>query len=131
MKFDLRPAAETDRQFLYVLHCQTMRDVIEKTWGWDEAWQRKDFDRRFNEYLVSIIESEGQAAGGLMLEWKPDSLYIHEIQLLPQYQGRGVSARRWFKKSSNRAPAGGFRSPSRLFQLIHAPSLSMSGLVSR
>ena len=53
-----------------------MRDVIEKTWGWDEAWQRKDFDRRFNEYLVSIIESEGQAAGGLMLEWKPDSLYI-------------------------------------------------------
>ena len=25
-----------------------------------------------------------------MLEWKPDSLYIHEIQLLPEYQGRGI-----------------------------------------
>ena len=67
-----------------------MREVIEKTWGWDEAWQRKDFDRRFNEYMVSIIEFEGQTAGGLLLEWKPDSLYIHEIQLLPEYQGRGI-----------------------------------------
>jgi ribosomal protein S18 acetylase RimI-like enzyme len=67
-----------------------MRDVIEKTWGWDEAWQREDFNRRFNEYVVSIIELEGQAAGALLLEWKPDSLYIHEIQLLPEYQGRGI-----------------------------------------
>lgn len=53
-----------------------MRDVIEKTWGWDEGWQRKDFDRRFREYLTSIIECNGRPAGGLMLEWKPESLYI-------------------------------------------------------
>ena len=90
MEFDLRPAEEADREFLYVLHCQTMRDVIDQTWGWDEAWQRRDFDRRFNEYLVSIIAFEGKEAGGLLLEWKPGSLYIHEIQLLPEYQGRGI-----------------------------------------
>ena len=67
-----------------------MRDVIEKTWGWNEEWQREDFNRRFNGYVVSMIELEGQAAGGLLLEWKPDSLYIHEIQVLPEYQGRGI-----------------------------------------
>jgi hypothetical protein len=43
-----------------------MRDVIEETWGRDEAWQRRDFDRRFREYLVSIIEYEGRATGGLL-----------------------------------------------------------------
>ena len=90
MEFTLRPATEGDREFLYELHCRTMRGTVETTWGWDEAWQRRDFERRFREYLVSIIECDGYPAGGLLLEWKPDSLYIHELQLLPEYQGQGI-----------------------------------------
>ncbi len=82
-------ASESDREFLYELHCGTMREVIEQTWGWDEAWQRADFDRRFAEYTVSIIEAGGRTAGGLLLEWTPDSLYI-ELQVLPELQGRGI-----------------------------------------
>jgi GNAT superfamily N-acetyltransferase len=67
-----------------------MREVIEKTWGWDEAWQQTDFERRLAAYIVSIIEAEGRAAGSLWLEWKPDSLYIHEVQILPDFQGQGL-----------------------------------------
>ena len=67
-----------------------MRDVIEATWGWDEAWQRADFDRRLAAYVVSIIEAEYRAAGSLWLEWKPESLYIHEVQVLPEYQNKGL-----------------------------------------
>jgi hypothetical protein len=37
---------------------------------------------------VSIIEAEGRAAGSVWLEWKPDSLYIHEVQILPDFQGK-------------------------------------------
>ena len=69
-----------------------MREVIEKTWGWNEAWQRRDFDRRFDEYVVSIIEVEGQASGGLVLESKPDSIYVHELQVLPECQGQGIGS---------------------------------------
>jgi hypothetical protein len=36
---DLRPASEQDREFLYALHCSTMRDVIEQTWGWDDGFR--------------------------------------------------------------------------------------------
>lgn len=67
-----------------------MREVIEKTWGWDEAWQRTDFERRLAAYMVSIIEAEDRAAGSLWLEWIPDSLYIHEVQILPEFQGKGL-----------------------------------------
>jgi ribosomal protein S18 acetylase RimI-like enzyme len=67
-----------------------MRDVIDETWGWDETWQLRDFDRRFRDYVVSIIECDGHAVGGLLLEWKPDSVYIHELQVLPDHQGRGL-----------------------------------------
>lgn len=67
-----------------------MREVIEKTWGWDEDWQRRDFERRFGEYIASVIECEGRPIGGLLLEPCPDSIYIHEIQVLPEWQGQGV-----------------------------------------
>ena len=67
-----------------------MGEVIEETWGWDEEWQRRDFERRFSEYLASVIESGGRPIGGLLLEPRPDSIYIHEIQVLPEWQGQGV-----------------------------------------
>jgi ribosomal protein S18 acetylase RimI-like enzyme len=90
MEVSLRPASEEDREFLYALHCCTMREAIEKTWGWDETWQLHDFDRRFRAYVVSVIECDGHAVGGLLLEWKPDSVYIHELQVLPDHQGQGL-----------------------------------------
>jgi ribosomal protein S18 acetylase RimI-like enzyme len=93
MEFSLRPASEQDREFLYALHSRTMREVIERTWGWDETWQQRDFDRRFREHQVSIIESEDRAVGGVMFESKPDSIYIHELQVLSEYQGRGIGTR--------------------------------------
>ena len=45
-----------------------MREAIENTWGWDEEWQRTDFERRFHRYVASVIEYEGRPIGGLMLE---------------------------------------------------------------
>ena len=82
-----------------------MHEVIGQTWGWDEAWQQADFDRRFAEYMVSIIEAEGRPAGGLWLESKPDSLYIVELQVLPELQGRGIGTavvRKVIEQGANR-----------------------------
>jgi ribosomal protein S18 acetylase RimI-like enzyme len=67
-----------------------MREVIEKTWGWDEAWQRADFDKRFAECSVSIIEAHGRDAGALWLQSTPDSVHITELQVLPDLQGQGI-----------------------------------------
>jgi ribosomal protein S18 acetylase RimI-like enzyme len=87
---NLRPASERDQEFLYALHCSTMRDVIEQTWGWDEAWQRADFEKRFKVCAVSIIEAGSRSVGSLWLEQRPDSLYVHELQVTPPQQGRGI-----------------------------------------
>jgi len=87
---NLRPASEQDREFLYALHCSTMRDVIEQTWGWDDTWQRADFQKRFDMYTVSIIEAGSRSVGSLWLEQRPDSLYIHDLEVEPASQGRGI-----------------------------------------
>jgi len=90
LRVSLRPAAERDGEYLYDLHCSTMRDMIEQTWGWDDAWQRAEFERRFETYAVSIIAAGGRSVGSLWLEQRPDSLYIHDLQVTPSEQGRGI-----------------------------------------
>lgn len=90
MNLNLRPASERDREFLYALHCSTMRDVIEQTWGWDDAWQRAEFEKRFDDCTVSIIEADSRPVGSLWLEQRPDSLYIHELQVASPHQGGGI-----------------------------------------
>lgn len=67
-----------------------MRDAVERTWGWDDSWQREDFERRFAACAVSVVEINGRPIGGLFLEPRLDALFIHEIQLLPECQGRGI-----------------------------------------
>ena len=38
----------------------------------------------------SLLESESHPVGSLWLEQRPDSLYIHDLQVAPPRQGRGV-----------------------------------------
>lgn len=90
MDVTLRPASNQDREFLYALHCSTMREAIEQTWGWDDAWQRTDFEERLAAFAVSVIEAEARPVGSLWLELKPGELYIHDLEVTPARQGRGI-----------------------------------------
>ena len=67
-----------------------MHDHIERTWGWDERWQRAEFRRRFRKQRISVIEIDAKSIGAIWLEDRRGSVYIEELQILPEYQGRGV-----------------------------------------
>ena len=86
----LRQASAQDREFLYELHCSTMRDAIEQVWGWDDAWQRAHFEERLEKYAVSIIVADDQPVGSLWLEQKSGELYIHDLEVMPAQQGKGI-----------------------------------------
>jgi ribosomal protein S18 acetylase RimI-like enzyme len=90
MEINLRTASQEDYGFLYELHRETMQGVIEKTWGWDEVRHRTDFDRRVGEYQWFVIEWGDRAVGGVLLESLLDSTYVHELQVTPQFQNRGI-----------------------------------------
>jgi ribosomal protein S18 acetylase RimI-like enzyme len=90
VEFNLRPASGRDREFLYSVYCTNMRDVVEQTWGWDDAWQLADFEKRCEQCSVSIIEVDSGSVGGLWLEQGADSLHINELQIASASQGRGI-----------------------------------------
>jgi ribosomal protein S18 acetylase RimI-like enzyme len=89
-QLSFRPAAADDFDFLWQLHREALREAVAKVYGWDDEWQLKFFQERFNRQARQIILFNGQAAGSLGLEWQEEALYIAYIALNSAYQGQGI-----------------------------------------
>lgn len=90
MDFELRPATDRDRDFLYALHRAAMRESVARTWGWDEAWQRAHFDARFDPRGVEVIRVGGRDVGAVQAEEREAELYVASLAVAPEAQGRGL-----------------------------------------
>jgi ribosomal protein S18 acetylase RimI-like enzyme len=65
---------------------------VEPIWGWDEEWQANYFRQKFDPGRQRIIVCDGHDAGVLVVEERPDEIYVGLIELLPAYQRRGIGA---------------------------------------
>jgi len=89
-KVSLRPATQEDYDFLWWLHRATMRSYVDKTWGWDEAWQSQSFQERFNPTTREIIEFDGVPIGYIAVERRKEVIFLSSIEIAPDYQNRGI-----------------------------------------
>lgn len=92
-KYTLRTAAQSDAEFLF----DAKRKAMEPT----SVLLGKFFDRNkeFEEYLskfepekVQVIEYGGMDIGRLRVVRSQESIYIGGIQILPEFQGKGIGA---------------------------------------
>lgn len=90
VQFELRPAGPADRDRLYAFHRAAMRDVVERTWGWVEAEQRARFNARFDPSAFAFIVVEGREVGLLSVHDRAGELYVDNVQIAPEEQGRGI-----------------------------------------
>jgi ribosomal protein S18 acetylase RimI-like enzyme len=88
--YAFRQATDSDYDFLFALHRATMREYIEPIWGWHEEWQEEYFRKKFDPLKRHIIIVDGEDAGVLVVEERPNEIYIGLIELLPEFQGCGV-----------------------------------------
>jgi len=93
MHISLRDATLNDRDFLWSLHQDTMREYVEKTWGWNDSWQRRRFSERFDPAGRQIIEVDGAAIGMLQVDRQSDFIFLKNIQISPSRQRRGIGTR--------------------------------------
>jgi ribosomal protein S18 acetylase RimI-like enzyme len=86
----LRPATESDIEYLYALHVATMREYVERTWGWDEAFQEARFRGNYVPAETQIITFGGRDVGMLSIEERDPDLFLRSIEIDPQYQHQGL-----------------------------------------
>jgi len=102
---NLRPATPDDYEFAYRVHRAAMREAVEQTYGWDEAWQARYFREHFDPAKRQIIRCDGVDVGVLSVEEREDSLFLALVAILPEYQGRGIGTT-LIRRLQRRAKAG-------------------------
>lgn len=93
MDYSLRQGVDADYAFLYNLHRLTMQEYIEPIWGWHEEWQQEYFRAKFDPTRYQIIVIGDRRGGVIVVEDKPDEIYLGLIEVLPEFQGHGLGTR--------------------------------------
>ncbi|MGH8799716.1 MAG: GNAT family N-acetyltransferase [Casimicrobiaceae bacterium] len=91
--YALRPATRADEGFLYALHREAMRDYVEATWGWNEAWQRAHFATHYAPLRNAVIVRAGLEPAdvgriSLTRHWR--WFFLRDIELAAEERGRGI-----------------------------------------
>ena len=93
MSITFRQIKIKDFEFLWQLHNAALKKYITATWGWNEDWQRRDFERNFNPDEGEIVVIDGKDAGFLRISEKETEIALISVRLLPEFQNRGVGTK--------------------------------------
>jgi ribosomal protein S18 acetylase RimI-like enzyme len=86
----LRAATADDSTFCYDIHRRSMRDVVDRIWGWNEQDQKAFHVRAYDPAGTQLVLVDGIEAGVLIVDRRPDVLFLSRIEIDPPAQNRGV-----------------------------------------
>ena len=93
MDYKIRFATPHDHDLIYALKSEFVRPYVERIWGWDEDYQRNDFDRDFSQIeQFNVIEIGGIFVGFIQYSFEYPYFEVMEIHLLPEYRGKGIGS---------------------------------------
>jgi GNAT superfamily N-acetyltransferase len=90
MKIALRTACDDDVAFARGLYFETMREIIERLFGWDQIREEKNFAGFFKLHEVRIITANGQDVGWIQEQVSETSINLGSFYIAPAMQGRGI-----------------------------------------
>jgi ribosomal protein S18 acetylase RimI-like enzyme len=91
MHYHLVPTTPADAPWLERLRRAVYRELFEATWGgWDEDRHRRHFAACLERGGIFAIEIDGARVGMVQRFEHRDTIEIGELQVEPEYQGRGI-----------------------------------------
>ena len=89
-QFEVRQARPGDRDTLYRIRREAMRPYVEQVWGWDEELQERRFCESYDHTETQVVIVDGLAVGLLRVSESESALFIDQVEIVPDYQGRGI-----------------------------------------
>jgi ribosomal protein S18 acetylase RimI-like enzyme len=89
----LRAARPEDFAFCRRITHETMRWIVERLFGWDEAQQAEKFATQWRLDETRIITCAGEDAGWLQTRPAEDAIFLGQLYLDGCFQGRGIGTR--------------------------------------
>jgi len=81
-----------ESEFVFQVKKAALGKYIERTWGWDEAFQRDFHVREYDPTRTEIISWQGTDVGWLEVNSASDNIRLTGIYILPEYQSRGIGS---------------------------------------
>jgi len=94
MKYKIVKGTEEERKWLFDLHERTMKEYVEKVYGWDVEREQAYFDNSvlFERYHL-ILDEYGEKIGAINFYNKDvETIKINRIEVLPDYQNKGIGS---------------------------------------
>lgn len=90
-----RPAdPKADLEFARRTHHAAYYDVVIRQFGsWDQGMQDRFFQQGWTRAPHQIVLLNGDPVGVISVEELDDHIFIHEVQILPEFQKRGIGSR--------------------------------------
>jgi SAM-dependent methyltransferase/GNAT superfamily N-acetyltransferase len=92
MDYMLMPAKEDDKQLIYGLKKDSIFQYVDEIWGWDEAYQVKDFNDNFVLGNFQVIMLDGLKIGFIETFDNENLINISEIQIEKNYRCNGIGS---------------------------------------
>ena len=89
-QFEVRQATPGNRDTLYRIHREAMRPYVEQVWGWDEEYQERRFRESYDHSETQFVLVDGIAVGYLRTSECESAVFIDQVEIVPDYQGRGI-----------------------------------------
>ena len=91
--YALRPATESDLEFLFRVSTEAMKPVgkaLHPDKVFDEEAEFKKYQTKFVPDDIEIVISNGVDVGRLRIVRDGESIYVGGIQILPEFQRQGI-----------------------------------------
>lgn len=90
IEFKLEPLTEDDGDFRLVVYRATIKSSIDELFGWGDATQEAMVLDQLRSGSHAVIVVDGQRTGVLQVEDTAEAILLSQIEILPQFQGRGI-----------------------------------------
>jgi ribosomal protein S18 acetylase RimI-like enzyme len=92
LSYELCEPTISNYEFLKQVHHLTLKQHVEKIWGWDEKAQDGFFKEDFKSGQIRIIRFSNQPVGYLQLSPQNSILHLVNILILPEFQNRKLGS---------------------------------------
>ena len=92
IEYKIRNATQEDFEAAYNIKKDALQSYVDKTWGWNEEFQRKYHEKHFNIKNLQIIEVEDRPIGSIKIIGIGNHLFISEIYIMQKYQSKKIGS---------------------------------------
>ena len=92
MSIELRPAGESDAEFVYQTKKAALGPFVESRWGWHEDYQRGIHDHSWQHKPWTLILLDGEPIGTVSIDRRQPAVQLGEFYMAPQFQDQGYGS---------------------------------------